>query len=221
MTTSVQRDAELNSAVDVLSTMYEATDSQWIGHLREEELGLFHLELQLEDFAERAGRERWLSLPQVLCQVPLMQAVLSFLSVAKDYRSTVYNRHMTAPVMHQVSRLVCRLGDGFGNVGLRLRETLPNAGEAASPIMDVDVLDVYLHDQQDGLRMPCRVIVDVGSEMANRRKQMSDDMKMLIRMIKSVGHIQRSVADNTLHMSRGCKAVIEDLGMLMERLKSW
>ncbi|KAK1570007.1 uncharacterized protein LY79DRAFT_584334 [Colletotrichum navitas] len=238
MTTSVQQDTQLNSAMDFLFNMYEATDLHWIAHLREEELGLSHLTLQLQDFAERAGRKQRVPLPRFLCRVPLlsgletcrasvdrfdvqMQAVLDFLSEAKEYRSSVYNKHMTAPVMHKVSRLVCRLGDRFSYVSLGLRETVPDADEAGSPLMDAHVLETYLQDQQDGLRMSCHVIVDIGSEMADKRKQMDDDVKMLTRMTKSIGHVRRSVADNTLQLNRACKAVIKDLGMLTERLNSW
>ncbi|EFQ35908.1 hypothetical protein CGRA01v4_15025 [Colletotrichum graminicola] len=238
MTTNVQRDTQLNSAMNFLFTMYEATDLHWIAHLREEELGLSHLTLQLQDFAERAGRKRRVPLPWVLCRVPLvsgletcrasadrfdvqMQTVLDFLSEAKEYRNSVYNNHMTAPAMHKVSRLVCRLGDSFGRVSLGLRETVPDADVAGSPLMDAHVLDTYLQDQQDGLRMSCHVIVDIGSEMADKRKQMDDDIKMLTRMTRSIGHIRLSVADNTLQVNRACKAVIKDLGMLTERLNSW
>lgn len=245
ITASVQRNTQLSTAIDFLSKTYEATNVDWMAHLREEHLTLCHLTLQLEDFAESVDRvsESRVGFPSFLCRFPMLaevkacraspdrfllqlQVVTNFVSDTRSYRRGVLNQHMTTSTTHRVRSSVCKLGGGFAEVGLRFRNSLP-AVETSSddgPETDSNVLDrvrTYLDDQNEGLRMSCRVLTDVTSETADKRKHMGADIQMLNSIHISLEHVRRGVTDDMLQLGRACKAVLEYLETLTQRLTSW
>ncbi|GKT61304.1 hypothetical protein ColTof4_01389 [Colletotrichum tofieldiae] len=245
ITTSVQRDTQLSSAIGFLSETYEATNVNWMARLREEHLTLSHLKLQLEDFAESVARvSEWrVGFPPSLCRVPLLaevkacrassdrfllqlKVVTNFVSDTRSYRRGVLIQHMTTSTAQKVRSSVCKLGDGFAEVGLHFRNSLPAVETASDDGSETDsnVLDrvgTYLEDQHEGLRMSCRVVTDATSDTANKRKQMGADIQMLISIHISLKHISRGVADDMLQIGRACKTVLEHLETLTQRLKPW